>query len=95
MYKIRLNEDDSTIKEIETFSLNSNDEALNLRVISYCPAEKVESFLGSINDITKVDIFQDDNIIYSSTFWNALKNTYITYSTVNSLFEIQQTYEHI
>lgn len=95
MNKIQLNGDNSTLREIETFSLNTHGETNNLRVISYCSAEEVENFLNNVTDIEQIDIFQDDNIIYTSTYWNSLANTYITYSSSQMAFEVQQTYEHI
>lgn len=94
MNKIQLNGDSSTLREIETFSLNTHGETINLRVISYCPAEEVENFLNNITNIERVDIYQDDDIIYTSTYWDSLTNTYITYSPSHMAFEVQQTYEH-
>lgn len=94
MYTIRFNMDDSTIIELENFSISkqfSDDpekpSETSMMVTFLCAEDAIENYLNQVGDaITKVEIFlkEDNSLIYNSTYWTCKRNIFISFNAAKN-----------
>lgn len=94
MYTIRFNTDDSTIIEIENFSISkhfSDDPEkpfeTSMMITFLCAEEDIENYLNQVGDaITKVEVFlkEDNSLIYNSTYWTCKRNIFISFNAAKN-----------
>lgn len=90
MYTIRFNMDDSTIIEIENFSISKQFSAdsekpseTSMMVTFLCAEDAIENYLNQVGDaVTKVEVFlqEDNSLIYSSAYWTCKRNIFISFN---------------